>query len=131
MNHNTSANYNSWLRISVFRAMFFFSAKLSTYSHFSSRAMSSACFHGVRVFLTPFWRRWPAGYHVWLSISDGRNGYLVPVEDAKAAAERVAMLLESPELAMDMGQEARRTIEAQFTMKDVIRKLTKSYMDLL
>ncbi len=65
------------------------------------------------------------------AIIDGRNGYLVPVEDAKTAADRVAMLLQSPELARHMGQEARRTIEAQFTMKDMIRKLTQSYMDLL
>ena len=64
-------------------------------------------------------------------IDDGSNGYLVPDEDPKAAAERVTMLLESRERAREIGHSARRTIEARFTVEIMIDQLTKLYTNLL
>ena len=65
------------------------------------------------------------------AIDDQRNGYLVPTDDAKAAADRVALLLESPQIARELGQAARRTIEAKFTVKMMIDQLTALYASLL
>jgi L-malate glycosyltransferase len=65
------------------------------------------------------------------AIADGQNGYLVAVEDAEAAAHRVRLILESQELAIRLGQEARKTIESRFTAEHMIGQLTQCYMDLL
>lgn len=64
------------------------------------------------------------------AITDGHNGYLVPVEDYQSAADRLRLLLESPELAMHMGREARKTIESRFTTEHMIRQLTQCYLGL-
>jgi glycosyltransferase involved in cell wall biosynthesis len=65
------------------------------------------------------------------AIDNGSNGYLVPTEDAQAAADRVATLLESPERASQIGQAARRTVEAKFTVENMITQLIKAYSGLL
>jgi L-malate glycosyltransferase len=65
------------------------------------------------------------------AIDDGSNGYLVSAEDPKAAAERVTMLLESRERAREIGEAARRTIEARFTVQTMIDQLTDLYDGLL
>jgi glycosyltransferase involved in cell wall biosynthesis len=65
------------------------------------------------------------------AIDDGSNGYLVPAEDTQAAAERITLLLESPERGFQIGQAARRTVEAKFTVEDMIAQLIRTYCDLL
>jgi glycosyltransferase involved in cell wall biosynthesis len=65
------------------------------------------------------------------AITDGHNGYIVPVEDPQSAANRLRLLLESPELAMRMGRAARATIESRFTTEHMIRQLTQCYLGLL
>ena len=44
-------------------------------------------------------------------ITDGRDGYLVPVHDSVALAERIQFLLENPSLNREMGLAARNKIE--------------------
>jgi len=64
------------------------------------------------------------------AITDGLNGYLVPVEDPQSAADRLRLLLASPELAMHMGRDARKTIESRFTTEHMICQLTECYSGL-
>lgn len=47
-------------------------------------------------------------------ISDGRDGFLVPLDDAEAMADRLGRLLRDNALNHSMGREARRTIEARY-----------------
>lgn len=65
------------------------------------------------------------------AISDGMNGYLVPSDDPQAAADRVLRLLDSPALARDMGEHARRTIESNFTVEIMIDRLVQLYSEVL
>ena len=46
-----------------------------------------------------------------LTVHDGENGYLAPVGDAPAFAERLAMVLRNPVLAQHMSSRARRSAE--------------------
>jgi len=48
-------------------------------------------------------------------ISPGENGILVPVGDAKALAEAILHLVENPELAAQMGNEAKKVRELYST----------------
>lgn len=65
------------------------------------------------------------------AINDGENGYLVPSEDPMAAASRIAMLLETPERAREIGRQARKTVEARFTVERMIDQLARFYDTLL
>lgn len=47
-------------------------------------------------------------------ITDGKDGFLVPLDDAEAMADRLGRLLREPALNLAMGREARRTIEARY-----------------
>lgn len=47
-------------------------------------------------------------------IGDGEDGFLVPVGDAQAMADRLQCLLADPERNRAMGSAARRTIEARY-----------------
>jgi len=47
-------------------------------------------------------------------ITDDKDGFLVPLGDATAMAERLGRLLGDPALNLAMGREARRTIEARY-----------------
>ena len=47
-------------------------------------------------------------------ITDGEDGFLVPLDDAAAMAGRLQTLLENPSLNITMGRKARATIEARY-----------------
>jgi GalNAc-alpha-(1->4)-GalNAc-alpha-(1->3)-diNAcBac-PP-undecaprenol alpha-1,4-N-acetyl-D-galactosaminyltransferase len=51
-------------------------------------------------------------------IQDGKNGFLVPVDDSDALAERLLMLVESDTVADQMGQEASR-VQESYNLKTV------------
>ena len=46
-------------------------------------------------------------------ITDGEDGFLLPLDDAAAMAGRLQSLLENPSLNIAMGSKARATIEAR------------------
>ena len=47
-------------------------------------------------------------------ITDGEDGFLVPLDDAAAMAGRLQTLLENPSFNITMGRKARATIEARY-----------------
>ena len=65
------------------------------------------------------------------AITDGENGFLVPVEDDAAAAEKLLTLLEHPERAAQIGQNGRTSVETRFSADVMIQKLIGVYRDLL
>jgi len=65
------------------------------------------------------------------AINDGENGFLVPVEDDAAAAERLLTLLRNPEQAAQMGERGRSSVQTRFSAEAMIQKLITVYRDLL
>lgn len=64
-------------------------------------------------------------------IRDCENGYMTPVGDAEALAERLAQLLASPELRFRMGSAARKTIAEDFSVDANIRGLSSLFEDMI
>lgn len=56
------------------------------------------------------------------SVHDGRTGYVVPVGDRRAVADRIQSLLNDPALREAMGREARARVERNYS-KDEVCKL--------
>jgi len=48
-------------------------------------------------------------------IQDGYNGFLVPVGDAAALADKIIFLLNNPEQAKEMGENGRRLVKENFS----------------
>lgn len=50
---------------------------------------------------------------------DGKNGFLVPVKDSQALAEKMEWFIEHPERIAEMGKESRRYVEEKFDVRKV------------
>jgi glycosyltransferase involved in cell wall biosynthesis len=64
-------------------------------------------------------------------VIDGVTGFLVPQEDSDSLAEKILMLLRDDSLAGQMGQQARKIVEREFSFEAVAKKTAQSYMELL
>jgi glycosyltransferase involved in cell wall biosynthesis len=65
------------------------------------------------------------------AITDGENGFLVPVEDEAAAAEKLLTLLRDPEQGARIGERGRISVQTRFSADVMIQKLVGIYRDLL
>ncbi len=64
-------------------------------------------------------------------VQDGQTGILVTPRKAEEVAERVIMLLKNPALRREMGEAARRRVENEYTVEQVMRRLDGIYSGLL
>ena len=60
-------------------------------------------------------------------VDDGVNGFLVPVRDSEALAEKLRILIEDKELRVRMGKAARQKAEQEFALEKVIKKHLEIY----
>ena len=65
------------------------------------------------------------------AITDGENGFLVPVEDDAATAERLLTLLRDPEQRAKIGESGRQSVQTRFSADVMIQKLIEVYSGLL
>lgn len=65
------------------------------------------------------------------TVIDGYNGFLIPIKDSKALAERIRKLVDDPDLRRSMGENSRKYAEENFSVKDVVNKHLDVYASLL
>ena len=61
------------------------------------------------------------------TVREGVNGFLVPVKDARAVADKMIWFLEHPDRITEMGQQSRRYVEDKFD----VRKVNDSMMGIM
>jgi glycosyltransferase involved in cell wall biosynthesis len=59
------------------------------------------------------------------------NGFLVPVKDSDALAEKLRILIEDKELRIKMGKAAREKAEREFSLDKVVQKHLGIYRGLI
>jgi glycogen(starch) synthase len=64
-------------------------------------------------------------------VIDGLNGYVVPMRDPEALADRINALLDDPGKRESMGRAGRRRAEEEFDWKLIALKTKQVYEDLL
>lgn len=64
-------------------------------------------------------------------VDDGENGFLVPVQDSKALADKLRVLIEDKTLRTDMGKAGRAKAEVEFPVEGVVVNHLKIYRKLL
>jgi glycosyltransferase involved in cell wall biosynthesis len=65
------------------------------------------------------------------AVIEGYNGYLAPVRDSRALAEKISLLLGDSELAARFGANGRALAEEQFDVSRVVERLRACYRELL
>ena len=60
-------------------------------------------------------------------ITDGVNGFLVPERDPKAMADKICLIIESPELYSKLSSGARKMYEKKFTASAMTKQLEVLY----
>jgi glycosyltransferase involved in cell wall biosynthesis len=60
-------------------------------------------------------------------VDDGVNGFLVPIKDSDALAEKLRVLIEDKELRVKMGKAAREKAERDFSLDKVVQKHMEIY----
>jgi glycosyltransferase involved in cell wall biosynthesis len=66
-----------------------------------------------------------------LIVQHEKNGLLVPVKDARALADAICRLIESPDLRKQMGQEGRKLVEEEFAESVVVTQTLNLYQSML
>ncbi len=64
------------------------------------------------------------------TVEDGVNGFLIPVKDSEALAQKLRILLVNPELRTEMGKAARKIAERDFSLSNVVDKHLEIYNEL-
>lgn len=64
-------------------------------------------------------------------VIDGENGFLVPLRNSEAIAEKVLRLLDSEELRKKMGDSGRKRVEKYFTPERLCDEVEKVYESLI
>ena len=64
-------------------------------------------------------------------IDDGKGGFLCPIGDVQAFAEKINLLAESPRLRLQMGEYNRAKIEQKFTLARMVKKYQALFKEVL
>ena len=56
------------------------------------------------------------------TVDDGVNGFLIPVKDSRALAEKLRILINDKSLRISMGLKGREKAEREFSIEDVVSK---------
>ena len=64
------------------------------------------------------------------AIVAGETGFLIEIDDDKAMAEKIIVLLDDPALRQRMGQAGRKRVEQHFNITSNIRKIEAVYADV-
>lgn len=64
-------------------------------------------------------------------VTDGVNGFLVPVKDPQALADRLKVLVDNKDLRVKMGKASREIAEKYYSLDEVVKKHLEIYQELV
>lgn len=64
-------------------------------------------------------------------VENGVNGFLIPVKDSKALADKLKILIEDKELRIQFGKNSRLIAKRDFSIENVIEKHLETYSELI
>ncbi len=64
-------------------------------------------------------------------VREGQNGFVVPIRDVDALKEKILYFYENPEARREMGEAARRSVQAGFSWSDYGKTMIAAYEKIL
>jgi glycosyltransferase involved in cell wall biosynthesis len=65
------------------------------------------------------------------AVIDGYNGFLVPIKDGRALAEKLEILIGDKALRLRMGANSRKLAEREFSIENVVERHIEIYNSLI
>ncbi|MCP4150711.1 MAG: glycosyltransferase [bacterium] len=62
-------------------------------------------------------------------VSDGETGYLTPIKDSTAFADKLQTLLENPDLRNKMKKKSKETFKKKYTIKEFHKNMEKVFLE--
>lgn len=56
------------------------------------------------------------------TVDDGINGFIIPIKDSEALAQKLTILIDNKELRVEMGRKAREFAERDFSIENVVAR---------
>ena len=67
----------------------------------------------------------------WEIIKDGVNGYIVPMKDIDAMADRLRFLIDNQEAREEMGRKSRELLSEAWDYRKMVEEIDKLYRQLI
>ncbi len=64
-------------------------------------------------------------------VDDGKTGYLIPIKDPNACAERIRILLENPDLRKSMGTLGREKFLREYTSERFLDRMESAFLEIV
>lgn len=64
-------------------------------------------------------------------VEEGESGFLVPIKDSRAVAEKLSLLLNSPDLQKKMGEKGRQVYLKCFTLDKFLHNIEKAVLTIV
>lgn len=64
------------------------------------------------------------------TVIDGYNGFIIPIKDPQALADKLRILIEDKEMRVKMGKNARKFAEENFSIEEVIKRHLDIYAEV-
>lgn len=94
-------------------------------THFESETFGIVLIEAMKFSLPVVATRWRG---VPGSVQEGQNGFLVPVRDSRALADKLQLLIDDPELAQQMGRRGRALYLERYTEEEFRRRMQQALL---
>lgn len=64
-------------------------------------------------------------------VDDGKTGYLIPIKDSSACADRLQVFLENPELRKSMGSLGREKFLREYTSEKFLDRMENAFLEVM
>jgi glycosyltransferase involved in cell wall biosynthesis len=64
-------------------------------------------------------------------VIDNKTGFLIPPKDPGAIAEKIMYIIEHPNFAQQIGQNARAYVEEKFSVKSMVKKTDELFETII
>jgi len=96
-------------------------------SYFASEALPRVVLEAIHFELPVVATRWRG---IPSMVENGKSGFLVPIKDSQALAEKIAVLLKDPKMRISMAQRGRRIYLERFTVDKFWRNMEKAFLSV-
>ena len=67
----------------------------------------------------------------WEIVEEGKNGFIVPMKDTKAMAEKLKLLIKDEKLRKEMGEYSQKKVNDSWTVENMVQETDKVYKSLI
>ncbi|MFC1848876.1 glycosyltransferase [candidate division CSSED10-310 bacterium] len=96
-------------------------------TYYESETFSIVLLEAMQFFTPVVTTRWRGVQSV---VREGENGFLVPIKDSVALAEKIELMMKNPDLRLKMAQRGRQIFLQEYTIQTFQKNMEKVFLSL-